>query len=890
MKNKKVILTLASLAVLLSGCKNTTSSSTSGQNSGYVAVTDLSVDNTSVTIGVNMTKTLTATVSPVNATDKDVTFSSVDSSIAAVSSSGILTGISEGKTLIVVTAGGKTKTVSVTVTSSPNRIGYAEKTGTFKAAWSVGSSMFMLTNNTFYSPLTFQYQTRDNVLDLKDPHVFLSSSMDGVKNGTVSVAEQTYKNYEAMVNATSFTDILDGTLKSFVGGLVNRKGLLPGQIQALSANALALKGKMENPTTHKALTGTELNQAVLALPSTSIDAYLSKKNIGAGVISAGKPFAYTHKDSDGSSSSIDYSSILATLSGLSLEDFEKLDYTQLLGFIKDSDALIPSTFTDIAKKVAYYYSEFGSYFQVGKSTSTDESGNKSVTMKAYITDEGKTKAGTQLTTLIKGLLDSSGVPSAIAGLATPFTLSDASVSFTVYQSTTSNYTDLKDISILLSGSLGSIAPFSFSVDLDLDEGTSTLAENPFTAIEARHKEASATADAFDAFYKEGGDYFPYYYDKTNTAQQANIDISSAGKAVTDKLVSDYALLSADVKNMLSAKVDASSLAAAYNDGVSALSTAEQSLSGITGDWTMDKVATALKGVLHYKGFASALAEKNAVLADGSLDPNGNYSKIKAVQDAYLKGISDSLSAANSGLAALSSASSVSDCDTAIANGEAAVASLANLVPSSVSALSKTEAKFPLSFFVGKDEQDKVEDILDLEVQDGVVNQGLLLSKLADAYGLKLSALLASSPVDGSGEALTGLAKDDAIYAEIIDSLSLDYTKIIKAYTLASGPVLKEGAPLVVSSLSSGIGTSVTNFLTSYAETYRVKAYGLISDMETLKTSESKTAWKNNGKKYTVDIGSAVDKFIATVLGGTSSLTSSMTSIYQDGNTVYNSIA
>ncbi|MFA6874709.1 MAG: Ig-like domain-containing protein, partial [Bacilli bacterium] len=228
MKNKKVILTLASLAVLLSGCKNTTSSSTSGQNSGYVAVTDLSVDNTSVTIGVNMTKTLTATVSPVNATDKDVTFSSVDSSIAAVSSSGILTGISEGKTLIVVTAGGKTKTVSVTVTSSPNQIGYAEKTGTFKAAWSVGSSMFMLTNNTFYSPLTFQYQTRDNVLDLKDPHVFLSSSMDGVKNGTVSVAEQTYKNYEAMVNATSFTDILDGTLKSFVGGLVNRKGLLPG--------------------------------------------------------------------------------------------------------------------------------------------------------------------------------------------------------------------------------------------------------------------------------------------------------------------------------------------------------------------------------------------------------------------------------------------------------------------------------------------------------------------------------------------------------------------------------------------------------------------------------------------------------------------------------------
>ena len=79
-----------------------------------IAVTGITLNPTSVTITVGETATLTATVSPADATDKTVTWSSSDAKIATVKD-GTVTAVAAGTTKITATAGGKTATCEVTV-------------------------------------------------------------------------------------------------------------------------------------------------------------------------------------------------------------------------------------------------------------------------------------------------------------------------------------------------------------------------------------------------------------------------------------------------------------------------------------------------------------------------------------------------------------------------------------------------------------------------------------------------------------------------------------------------------------------------------------------------------------------------------------------------------
>ena len=80
-----------------------------------IAVTSISLDKTSLTLEIGESYTLIATVSPSNATDKSVTWSSTNPSVASVSG-GKVTAKSEGATTITATAhNGKTAACTVTV-------------------------------------------------------------------------------------------------------------------------------------------------------------------------------------------------------------------------------------------------------------------------------------------------------------------------------------------------------------------------------------------------------------------------------------------------------------------------------------------------------------------------------------------------------------------------------------------------------------------------------------------------------------------------------------------------------------------------------------------------------------------------------------------------------
>ena len=85
-----------------------------------IPVTGVSVSPTSATISVNGTQQLSATVSPSDATNKSVTWSSSNTSVATVSSSGLVTGVSAGTATITVKTndGNKTATSTITVQQS----------------------------------------------------------------------------------------------------------------------------------------------------------------------------------------------------------------------------------------------------------------------------------------------------------------------------------------------------------------------------------------------------------------------------------------------------------------------------------------------------------------------------------------------------------------------------------------------------------------------------------------------------------------------------------------------------------------------------------------------------------------------------------------------------
>jgi uncharacterized protein YjdB len=115
---------LAAIAFILAALL-AVSCSTSGSGDGDVAVAGVSLSKATTKILVDATEQLAASVSPSDATNKELDWESSDDAIATVTSSGLVTAHSTGNaTITVVTAdGGKTDHCSVTVPTGTIEVG-----------------------------------------------------------------------------------------------------------------------------------------------------------------------------------------------------------------------------------------------------------------------------------------------------------------------------------------------------------------------------------------------------------------------------------------------------------------------------------------------------------------------------------------------------------------------------------------------------------------------------------------------------------------------------------------------------------------------------------------------------------------------------------------------
>ncbi|GHT48592.1 hypothetical protein AGMMS49982_00140 [Bacteroidia bacterium] len=84
-------------------------------DAGTTPVTSITLKEKTLTLAVGKDSTLTATVSPADATDKTVTWTSSDATKATVSSSGKVTAVAVGTANIIAQAGDKKDTCAVTV-------------------------------------------------------------------------------------------------------------------------------------------------------------------------------------------------------------------------------------------------------------------------------------------------------------------------------------------------------------------------------------------------------------------------------------------------------------------------------------------------------------------------------------------------------------------------------------------------------------------------------------------------------------------------------------------------------------------------------------------------------------------------------------------------------
>ena len=124
-------------------------------------VESVSLDKTSLTLEVGQTFTLTATVYPSDATDKTVSWSSSDESVATVDNAGKVTAVKKGDAVITAKAGGKTATCQVKVNNvafaiSPSSASFPGKGGTLEVRVTCSSSYHLNSKPDWVSETSVQ--------------------------------------------------------------------------------------------------------------------------------------------------------------------------------------------------------------------------------------------------------------------------------------------------------------------------------------------------------------------------------------------------------------------------------------------------------------------------------------------------------------------------------------------------------------------------------------------------------------------------------------------------------------------------------------------------------------------------------------------------------------
>ena len=159
-------------------------------------VKNIMITTNYIVLPVGISKQLAVAFTPANASNKTVTWSSSNPSVATVDNSGNVKAISPGSTIIKATSndGGYTDTATIEVTSNKNEID--EKTIAFsESSYTVGvNGTISLTPIITPSNATFK-SVRFTSSDSSIATVDENGVVKGIKEGTVNITAETYHNH-----------------------------------------------------------------------------------------------------------------------------------------------------------------------------------------------------------------------------------------------------------------------------------------------------------------------------------------------------------------------------------------------------------------------------------------------------------------------------------------------------------------------------------------------------------------------------------------------------------------------------------------------------------------------------------------------------------------------
>lgn len=177
-----------------------TASATITVSNDVVAVTGVKLNKSSLTLSPNESSTLTATIAPSNASNKGVTWTSSNTSVATVSSTGMVTAKKDGTTVITVTSkdGSFTAKCNVTVkTVKVTGIRVSKTTVTLKEGKSTTVTATVLPSNATNKKVTWTSS------DTRVAKVSSSGKITAVKEGTANITVKTADgNYSKTIKVT----------------------------------------------------------------------------------------------------------------------------------------------------------------------------------------------------------------------------------------------------------------------------------------------------------------------------------------------------------------------------------------------------------------------------------------------------------------------------------------------------------------------------------------------------------------------------------------------------------------------------------------------------------------------------------------------------------------
>jgi hypothetical protein len=270
-RGKVMVILILFAAFACAACGG--SGSSGGGVSGNVYVTGIALNKSATTIFVGNTEQLTATITPSNATNKNTSWTSSDSSTATVSSNGLVTAVALGvATITVTTADGGFKatcTVTVSVAAPDNAWWYYNLTPSQIDSYvSSNNGRIISLQVEQISPIIFTVATVQNTGSFAKTWWWFYDLTRGQLETKLTDLNARITYFDAYdVNGTTY---FAAVLLSNTGADMKKWWWYDGQTQA-QVDALVQQNNARLINLHGYMTGAGMRYAVVMISNTGAD-------------------------------------------------------------------------------------------------------------------------------------------------------------------------------------------------------------------------------------------------------------------------------------------------------------------------------------------------------------------------------------------------------------------------------------------------------------------------------------------------------------------------------------------------------------------------------------------------------------------------------------------